>query len=63
MAGNDRKFVWTSASSGYISKGGDPAAGSPTATLLQLHPSHRPRRGERPPKLDNPLLVQPTPMV
>ena len=23
-------------------KGGDPAAGSPTATLLRLHPSHRP---------------------
>ena len=22
-------------------KGGDPAAGSPTATLLRLHPSHR----------------------
>jgi len=21
-------------------KGGDPAAGSPTATLLRLHPSH-----------------------
>ena len=26
-------------------KGGDPAAGSPTATLLRLHPSHRPHRG------------------
>src|SRR3989337_3672472 len=24
------------------SKGGDPAAGSPTATLLRLHPNHRP---------------------
>jgi len=23
-----------------ILKGGDPAAGSPTATLLRLHPSH-----------------------
>ena len=23
-------------------KGGDPAAGSPTATLLRLHPSHQP---------------------
>ncbi len=22
-------------------KGGDPAAGSPTATLLRLHPNHR----------------------
>ena len=26
-------------------KGGDPAAGSPTATLLRLHPSHRPYHG------------------
>ena len=25
-------------------KGGDPAAGSPTATLLRLHPNHRPYR-------------------
>ena len=24
-----------------IQKGGDPAAGSPTATLLRLHPSHQ----------------------
>ena len=31
-------------------KGGDPAAGSPTATLLRLHPSHEPHRGERPPE-------------
>ena len=30
-------------------KGGDPAAGSPTATLLRLHPSHEPHRGKRPP--------------
>ena len=28
-------------------KGGDPAAGSPTATLLRLHPSHEPHRGQR----------------
>ena len=27
-----------------ILKGGDPAAGSPTATLLRLHPNHRPYR-------------------
>ena len=33
----------------YSLKGGDPAAGSPTATLLRLHPSHRPHRGKRPP--------------
>jgi len=26
-------------------KGGDPAAGSPTATLLRLHPSHQHRLG------------------
>ena len=32
-------------------KGGDPAAGSPTATLLRLHPSHQPHRGERPLKV------------
>ena len=29
-------------------KGGDPAAGSPTATLLRLHPSHESLRGKRP---------------
>src|SRR4028118_132252 len=27
-----------------LQKGGDPAAGSPTATLLRLSPSHRARR-------------------
>jgi hypothetical protein len=32
-----------------VSKGGDPAAPSDTATLLRLHPSHRPHRGKRPP--------------
>ncbi len=32
------------------SKGGDPAAPSDTATLLRLHPSHRPHRGKRPPR-------------
>ena len=30
-------------------KGGDPAAGSPTATLLRLHPSHQPYHGRLPP--------------
>src|SRR6187551_404354 len=30
-------------------KGGDPAAGSPTATLLRLHPSRRPCRRRCPP--------------
>ncbi len=28
-------------------KGGDPAARSRTATLLRLHPSHKPHRGKR----------------
>ena len=31
-------------------KGGDPAAGSPTATLLRLHPSHESQSGERTPE-------------
>ena len=30
-------------------KGGDPATGSPTATLLRLHPNHRPYHGQLPP--------------
>ena len=30
-------------------KGGDPAAGSPTATLLRLHPSYQPLLGRLPP--------------
>jgi hypothetical protein len=37
------------AESCHFSKGGDPAAPSDTATLLRLHPSHRPHRGKRPP--------------
>jgi hypothetical protein len=46
-------------------KGGDPAAGSPTATLLRLHPSRRPHRGRLPPiaGLAHRLRVEPTPMV
>ena len=31
-----------------IYKGGDPAAGSPTATLLRLHPNHQPYRRRLP---------------
>jgi len=31
-------------------KGGDPAPGSPRATLLRLHPSHWPQSGKRPPE-------------
>ena len=32
-----------------LQKGGDPAAGSPTATLLRLHPSHQSLLGGLPP--------------
>ena len=32
-----------------IDKGGDPATGSPTATLLRLHPNHRPYLRRLPP--------------
>ena len=31
-------------------KGGDPAPGSPRATLLRLHPSHESQSGDRPPE-------------
>ena len=30
--------------------GGDPTAGSPTVTLLRLHPSHESQSGKRPPE-------------
>ena len=30
-------------------KGGDPATGSPTATLLRLHPNYKSYRGNLPP--------------
>jgi hypothetical protein len=33
----------------WFQKGGDPAAGSPTATLLRLHPSHQALLGGLPP--------------
>ena len=33
----------------FLKKGGDPAAGSPTATLLRLSPNHRTRLRRRPP--------------
>ena len=32
-----------------LDKGCDPAAGSPTATLLRLHPNHKSYRGNLPP--------------
>jgi hypothetical protein len=34
----------------HLQKGGDPAAGSPTATLLRLRPSHRARLRPLPPR-------------
>ena len=34
----------------FLEKGGDPAAGSPTATLLRLHPNRWPYRGQLPPE-------------
>ena len=33
----------------HFDKGGDPATGSPTATLLRLHPNHRPYLRRLPP--------------
>ena len=44
-------------------KGGDPAPGSPRATLLRLHPSHQPDRRRSPQKLESRLQVRSTPMV
>ena len=44
--------------SGCVSlyKGGDPAAGSPTATLLRLHPNHQSYRRRLPPvKVGSPV--------
>ena len=34
----------------WLLKGGDPAPGSPRATLLRLHPSHESLRGDRSPE-------------
>ena len=43
-----KEHMWLLASEkrvgNFFHKGGDPAAGSPTATLLRLHPNHRPYR-------------------
>ena len=41
--------VWTLIVSRFW-QGGDPTAGSPTVTLLRLHPSHESYRGKRPPE-------------
>ena len=42
--------MWTLARGGFavLVKGGDPAPGSPRATLLRLNPSHESLRGDRP---------------
>ena len=40
---------WRQIALPFFQKGGDPAAPSDTATLLRLHPSHEPCRGNRPP--------------
>ena len=45
----DRRLVRRPKARTNLQKGGDPAAGSPTATLLRLHPSHQPLLGDRPP--------------
>src|SRR5690606_41894985 len=45
----EEQLVVDSCQSSIFRSGGDPAAGSPTATLLRLHPSHLPHRGQRPP--------------
>ena len=52
----------------YVSsslKGGDPAAGSPTATLLRLRPSRLPYRGRQPPvaRLAQRRQAEQTPMA
>ena len=46
-------------------KGGDPAAGSPTATLLRLRPSRLPYRGRQPPitRLAQRRQAEQTPMA
>ena len=38
---NDKKLLNTNSVSLYCMLGGDPAAGSPTATLLRLHPPQK----------------------
>ena len=41
-------------------KGGDPAAGSPTATLLRLHPNHQSHYKHLPPLRVSPALSSAT---
>ncbi len=49
MSGRRRKRKIPSSSWMLSEKGGDPATGSPTATLLRLHPSHGAYLGKRSP--------------
>ena len=48
-AGDFRESFDRTRSTRYLQKGGDPAAGSPTATLLRLRPSHQARLRPLPP--------------
>src|SRR3954470_13449086 len=50
--GSTCELVLSAAEATYspLQKGGDPAAGSPTATLLRLRPSHRARLRRLPPR-------------
>ena len=59
---NDRSLKVNNKGKFLSCKGGDPAAGSPTATLLRLHPNHRPYRKRMPPLagLAHRLRVKPT---
>ena len=45
---NDRSLKVNNKGKFLSCKGGDPAAGSPTATLLRLHPNHRAYRRRMP---------------
>src|SRR6266567_1751459 len=47
--GRRRPHTIAGSASAIFKKGGDPAAGSPTATLLRLHPNHRPYLRRLPP--------------
>jgi hypothetical protein len=44
------RFPYLAVPTRMLQKGGDPAAGSPTATLLRLRPSHRARLRPLPPE-------------
>ena len=60
-----RPFRFPEEAYSVLQKGGDPAAGSPTATLLRLRPSHRARLRRLPPlaRLGHRLRALPTSMA